>query len=78
MTCDVGAVTSFDGMTVRSKHPGGAHLAMADGSVQWVSDDIDTGGGCHGPPMSVWDNMIASADESRGGPLQAAGLPCQN
>ena len=28
--------------TVRSQHPGGVHVAMADGSVQWVSDDIET------------------------------------
>jgi prepilin-type N-terminal cleavage/methylation domain-containing protein/prepilin-type processing-associated H-X9-DG protein len=70
MTCDGG--TSFDSMTVRSKHPGGAHVAMADGSVQWVSDDIDTGSGCHSAPMSVWDYMISSGDEGRAGPLQGS------
>jgi prepilin-type processing-associated H-X9-DG protein len=68
MTCDVG--NAFEGMTVRSRHPGGAHLAMADGSVQWVSDDIDTGSGCHSTPMTTWDRMITSADEGRGGPQQ--------
>lgn len=72
MTCDGGG--GFDAMTVRSKHPGGAHLAMADGSVQWVSDDVDTGNGCHGQPMSLWDQMIASADEGRAGALQATGI----
>jgi prepilin-type N-terminal cleavage/methylation domain-containing protein/prepilin-type processing-associated H-X9-DG protein len=78
MTCDSDGV-SFDGMTVRSKHPGGAHLAMADGSVQWISDDVDTSA-CHGPPMTVWDQMIASGDEGRAGPLTSTGLaaaPCQ-
>ena len=28
-------------MTFRSEHPGGAHFCMADGSVHWVSNDID-------------------------------------
>jgi prepilin-type processing-associated H-X9-DG protein len=76
ITCDGGG--GFDAMTVRSKHPGGAHLAMADGSVQWISDDVDTGQGCHGQPMSVWDYMISSADEGRAGPLTVAGGPCTN
>jgi prepilin-type processing-associated H-X9-DG protein len=79
MTCDSGGGTP-DGMTVRSKHPGGAHIAMADGSVQWISDDVDTGSGCHSPPMTTWDRMIARADEDRGGQLQASGLgsmPCK-
>jgi len=65
MTCDDG--DTFDAMTVRSQHPGGAHIAMADGSVQWVSDDIETSA-CHGPPMTPWDYMIASADDGRTGP----------
>ncbi len=75
MTCDGGG--GFDAMTVRSKHPGGAHLAMADGSVQWVSDDIETSG-CHGPPMSVWDYMISSADEGRSNNTTGLTLPCPN
>jgi prepilin-type processing-associated H-X9-DG protein len=29
----------------RSRHPGGVHVAMADGAVQWVSDNI---------ALSVW------------------------
>jgi len=66
MNCYSGSV--FDQQTVRSQHPGGAYLAMADGSVQWVSDDIETSG-CFGQCCSVWDWMIASADGGRGGPF---------
>lgn len=77
MTCDGGG--GFDAMTVRSTHPGGAYIAMVDGSVQWVSNDVDTSG-CHGSPMTVWDYMIASADEGRAGPLTSTSLnpPCAN
>lgn len=78
MTCDGGA--GFAQMTVRSRHPGGAHIAMADGSVQFISDDVETSS-CHGPTMSVWDYMIAGADEGRAGLSQVTGLgpapPCQ-
>ena len=36
--------TALDGniMSVRSRHPGGAHVLMADGSASFVSDGIDT------------------------------------
>ena len=63
--------------TVRSVHPGGAHLGMADGSVQFVSNDIETSG-CYGTGMTIWDYMIASADEGRQGPGQSTSLtvPC--
>jgi prepilin-type N-terminal cleavage/methylation domain-containing protein/prepilin-type processing-associated H-X9-DG protein len=76
MPCDGGG--SFDQQTVRSLHPGGVHVAMADGSVQWVSDDIETSG-CYGPWMTAWDQMIASADEGRSGPLTSTSLnpPCK-
>jgi prepilin-type processing-associated H-X9-DG protein len=75
MTCDGGG--SFDQMTIRSLHPGGAHIAMADGSVQWVSNDIETSG-CYGNGMTPWDYMIASADEGRAGALTSLALtpPC--
>jgi hypothetical protein len=41
---------------------------MADGSVQWVSDDIETMG-CYTTPSccTVWDYMIASGDEGKQG-----------
>jgi prepilin-type N-terminal cleavage/methylation domain-containing protein len=75
LTCDGGG--GFDSMTVRSTHSGGAFLAMADGSVQWVSDDVETSG-CHNNPMTVWDYMISSADEGRVGPNLSTALvpPC--
>jgi prepilin-type N-terminal cleavage/methylation domain-containing protein/prepilin-type processing-associated H-X9-DG protein len=42
MRPDVG-VNQSGQSTVRSRHPGGAQVAMADGSVHFVSDFIDTG-----------------------------------
>jgi prepilin-type N-terminal cleavage/methylation domain-containing protein/prepilin-type processing-associated H-X9-DG protein len=58
----------FDQATVRSKHPGGVHVAMCDGSVQFITDDIETTG-CYNPLecCTVWDWMITSGDEGRGG-----------
>jgi hypothetical protein len=36
-------------------------VAMCDGSVQFVSDDIETSGS-YGTFGTVWDHMIGSAD----------------
>jgi prepilin-type N-terminal cleavage/methylation domain-containing protein/prepilin-type processing-associated H-X9-DG protein len=60
--------SGFDQATIRSRHPGGAHVAMADGSVQFINDDIETTG-CYGTATccSPWDWMITSADNGRGG-----------
>lgn len=65
MSCDPGY---FAQATVRSAHVGGAFLAMCDGSVQFISNDIETSGD-FGNCCSPWDYMIASADDSRGGPF---------
>lgn len=50
--------------TVRSLHAGGAHVALADGSVHWISDNIDINGdlGANPPRFSVWDRLNLSAD----------------
>jgi prepilin-type N-terminal cleavage/methylation domain-containing protein len=50
-----------DQATVRSLHQGGVFVAMCDGSVQFVSDDIETSGS-YGTFGTVWDHMIGSAD----------------
>jgi type II secretory pathway pseudopilin PulG len=66
MSCDPGY---FAQATVRSAHAAGAFLAMCDGSVQFISDDIETSGPSIGSPCcSPWDYMIMSADEGTGGP----------
>jgi prepilin-type N-terminal cleavage/methylation domain-containing protein/prepilin-type processing-associated H-X9-DG protein len=59
----------FDQATTRSKHPGGVHVAMCDGSVQFITDDIELTG-CYDTTNSCctpWDWMIASGDGGRGG-----------
>lgn len=64
MPCFQGTI--FDQATVRSAHVGGAFIALCDGSVQFISDDIETsgdGGGC----CTVWDRFITSGDEGMGG-----------
>jgi len=63
MSCDPGY---FAQATARSTHVGGAHVAMCDGAVQFVSDDIETSGD-FGQCCSPWDYMIASADAEVGG-----------
>lgn len=46
----------------RSRHaPGGVHVAMCDGSVHWISDNINTLGP-NGACCSVWDRLVASRD----------------
>ncbi len=60
----------FDQGTTRSKHHGGVFVAMVDGSVQWVSDDIETNGCYSTSCCSVWDYMITSGDNGTGGSIQ--------
>ena len=50
-----------DQATVRSAHHGGVFIAMCDGSVAFISDDIETSGS-YGTFGTVWDHMIGSAD----------------
>jgi prepilin-type N-terminal cleavage/methylation domain-containing protein/prepilin-type processing-associated H-X9-DG protein len=50
-----------DGATGRSLHPGGLHVAMCDGSVQFISDDVETAGAA-GTCCKPWDHYILSMD----------------
>jgi len=65
MTCCEGCPSNQ--AAPRSRHaPGGVHVAMCDGSVHWINDDINTSGPW-GQCCSVWDRLIASRD---GTPVQ--------
>ncbi len=46
----------------RSMHPGGIQVALADGSVHWISDFIETSSSYH--KNSVWDKLNLAADGS--------------
>jgi len=62
MTCCTICGGAFDQATSRSSHPGGVFLAMCDGSVQFISDDIHTSGS-YGLCCTIWDHYIASRDD---------------
>ncbi|MGD9632917.1 MAG: DUF1559 domain-containing protein [Pirellulales bacterium] len=60
MGCDPGY---FAQATVRSSHVGGVFVAMCDGSVQFIDENIETSGPTiQSPCCSPWDHLIASAD----------------
>ncbi|HEV3415619.1 MAG TPA: H-X9-DG-CTERM domain-containing protein, partial [Pirellulales bacterium] len=49
--------------TARSMHPGGVNVCMADGSVHWISDNIQVGyGTAPNPTLGVWDKLMLSND----------------
>jgi prepilin-type N-terminal cleavage/methylation domain-containing protein len=73
MSCDGGAYAAQ--ATVRSQHTGGVFVAMCDGSVNFISNDIETTGATVGSPCcTAWDYMIASADEGRLGTYNGAAV----
>ena len=54
--------------TVRSLHPGGVNIGLADGSAHFISNEVDVGGlgqavSSSNWNLSVWDTYIASADD---------------
>ncbi|MFT7643451.1 MAG: prepilin-type N-terminal cleavage/methylation domain-containing protein [Pirellulaceae bacterium] len=61
MTCWRGCNSASWQATVRSLHVNGAFVVLADGSVQYISDYINTSGE-FGPCCSIWDRLIGSSD----------------
>jgi|tagenome__1003787_1003787.scaffolds.fasta_scaffold20879621_2 prepilin-type N-terminal cleavage/methylation domain-containing protein len=53
---------AFDQATARSSHSEGLFIAMCDGSVQFISNDIETGG-TYGQCCKPWDQIWLSMDE---------------
>jgi prepilin-type processing-associated H-X9-DG protein len=74
MSCDLPASGAYASQaTIRSQHSGGAFVAMCDGSVTFITNDIETTGASIGSPCcTAWDYMIASADEGRLGVYNGA------
>jgi prepilin-type processing-associated H-X9-DG protein len=58
-----------DQATTRSMHPEGVNVGMADGSAHFISNNVEIGPALIQStwpatvPMSVWDKLIAGADE---------------
>jgi prepilin-type N-terminal cleavage/methylation domain-containing protein len=61
--------SAFNGATTRSMHMGGMFVAMCDGSVQFISEDIESGGAM-GACCKAWDHLMLSQD---GGALTVTG-----
>ena len=62
MACSNGNWSNWQ-QTVRSMHSGGGNVGLADGSVRWESDFIETG--TDGSPpgcLGVWDKIMLSND----------------
>jgi prepilin-type N-terminal cleavage/methylation domain-containing protein len=63
MSCCLGCTSSQ--ATARSQHAGGVFVAMADGSVHFISDYIDTGSAWQitiGQDLATWQRLNASHD----------------
>ena len=60
----VSYTVSMNQHEVKSMHAGGAHVCLCDGSVQWISDFIDSVGSINAtnPVFSVWDRLNLSSD----------------
>ena len=61
MGCSTGDWTNWQ-QTIRSNHAGGAYGAIADGSVQYISDLIESSPAGSESDPTVWDSLIASGD----------------
>ncbi len=59
MPCAAGSRPNYQ-QAARSMHPGGVHVAMADGSVHFISDYVQTGTSTTN--LGVWDRLNLSSD----------------
>ncbi len=49
--------------TVRGLHPGGVTVCLADGSVHFIMDNVETSGSFGScDPLAAWDKLICSGD----------------
>jgi type II secretory pathway pseudopilin PulG len=62
MSCNAGG---FDQQTARSTHTGGVYVSMCDGSVQFITDDIEVGGSFASNCCRVWDQLWLSQDNGQ-------------
>jgi prepilin-type N-terminal cleavage/methylation domain-containing protein len=60
MPCSDGNWTDWQ-QTARSMHAGGVYVALADGGVHLISDNIDSGPSTYDDP-SVWESLICASD----------------
>lgn len=60
MTCWEGCTQSWQA-TARTKHPGGIHAALADASVHYVSNWVESSGE-YGAAIALWDRFNTSND----------------
>jgi hypothetical protein len=61
MTCNDDSF-GFPQAAPRSSHPGGIFVALCDGSVTYIADDIETSGQ-FGTCCKAWDYLIMTADD---------------
>lgn len=76
--CFGGDETTVGTVTASSRHQGGAHIAMADGSIKFMTDSIECGGEAVGTVTKEGQGRFAPGSESVHGLWGAIGTRNQN